>query len=90
VRQLADGRGLAGAVDADDQHDAWRRRRDRQRLLGPGEHLAQLLDDASAQSGAARRAIGDRLEDPRRGGDADISADPAFWERAIKAPDAYR
>ncbi len=59
ARDLADRRGLAGAVDADEQHAA--RGTDEDVALGLDEELAQALGEGGAQ------LIGGREVLPRRG-----------------------
>ena len=55
VGQLADRRRLAGAVDADDQRDARRRRADGERPIDRREDRADLLLDEVAQALAVAR-----------------------------------
>ena len=83
--ELADGRRLAGAVDAgDEDHERLRRRIDRQRLRDGLEDLLDLggedrLDLVGADI-LVVAALADRFGDPGRRGDAEVGADQHVLE----------
>ena len=78
-RELADGRGLAGAVDADNQdHERLVRRIDRERLRDGLEHLLDLGGNHRIHFRGRNRlvvaAFGQRIADAIRGIEAEIGA----------------
>ncbi len=78
-RELADGRGLAGAVDADDEHDERLRSVERERLGHRNEDLLHFAgDDRFHLVGRDRlvvAALADRGGNPRGAVEAEVGAD---------------
>ena len=82
VRQLADRGGLAGAVDADDEHDV--RRRGGTTVGGRSARAntaRSSVGDAGAEADAAAGSVAHRVENAGRGRDADVGAEQQFLQR---------
>ena len=80
VRELADRRRLAGAVDADDQRHL-RMMGDRDRPIDGGEDATDFLLHEIAQARAVARLCRDGGDDAVGGGDADVGRDQQLFER---------
>ncbi len=80
IRQLADGGGLAGAVDADDEGDAWRSGHG-DRIVHGSEDGEQFVLHQIAKAFACLRSLLHGRDDAVGGGNADIGRDQQFFER---------
>ncbi len=81
IRQLADGRRLAGAVDADNQRHLRMVPVRRGRLVHCVEDAPDLVLDEIAQAFAAVRARADGGDNLFGGGDADVGGNQQLLER---------
>ena len=83
--ELADGGGLAGAVDADDEDDGGRLGDAGHGTLGGLEDFEQVFANQAAQFGGvvdelAVHALADSFEDFGGGADADVGGDEGVFE----------